>query len=215
MSVVLSVPILAIPSLSFAFKLCNSPYMDYRINNAEFVLLLLIAEMSEVNGYQIRQVAANRGLEAWAGVSSSSIYVMLKKLETRRFVSSKVDVEKKTKGPRGQVYAISSDGDAALKKAIELGLAKCREHDQRFRIALSGIGLFGREKTAKCLTKRRSFLSSELSRLTAIEERQINSPLSATLLFDHIKYGIESELVWLETIISKLTGYEIHNDTDT
>ncbi len=189
--------------------------MDYKINDAEFVLLLLIAERRGTNGYQIRQTVTKRGMEAWAGVSTSSIYVMLKKLETRGFVSSKEDVEKRTKGARGQVYSISPGGKAALKNTIQLALSQCREHDPKFNIALSGIENLDCREASVCLKKRNSFLDSELRRLTAVEENQGNLPLSATLLFDHIKYGIEKEVIWLERAISKLADKGTRNDNDT
>lgn len=178
--------------------------MDYNINNAEFVLLLVIAETDWINGYQLRQIITDRGMEAWAGVSTSSIYVMLKKLEARSFVTSKADTEKRTKGARGQVYSTSKTGLAALKMAMEAAFSESREHDPRFDIALSGLEFLGQKKTRDCLKNRLSFLTSEFERMTDVEGTKVDLPLSAKLLFDHIKFGIKQETIWLESAISKI-----------
>jgi DNA-binding PadR family transcriptional regulator len=181
-----------------------APYMEYKINNAEFIILLLILEIPKANGYRLRNLVSDRGMEAWAGVSSSSIYVMVKKLENRGFITSSDDLEKQTKGPRGKVFMILPKGKAALFSAIEHGLAKCREHDQRFNIALSGMAFLGDQRTIECLQRRSKFLGDEQMRLLKAAELQSNLPLAAELLFGRINAGIESEMHWLETAINRI-----------
>jgi len=189
--------------------------MEYRINNAELVLLILIAERARINGYQIRKAVIDRGMEAWAGVSTSSIYVMLRKLETRELVSSQEDTQKRTKGARGQVYSISPRGKSALRCAIQSALSECREHDPRFNIALSGLENMDIQEAALCLKKRCLFLALELGRLVEVEESQGHLPLPAMLLFDHVKDGIQAEVGWLERIIAELAKKEIQDDHDS
>lgn len=181
-----------------------STYMDYRINNAEFVILLLILEVPKANGYRLRSIVSDRGMEAWAGVSSSSIYVIVKKLEGRGFIASSDDYEKQTKGPRGNVFLILPKGKSALMEAIEHSLAECREHDQRFNIALSGIECLGPQRTVECLQRRAQFLRNEQKRLSKAAKAQSNLPLAAELLFNRIRNGIEAEINWLEVAINRI-----------
>lgn len=188
--------------------------MDYKLNNTEFVLLLLISEQPKSNGYQIRQTVIERGMAAWAGVSSSSIYVMLKKLQVRGFVTSKEDVDKRTKGAKGQVYTLSGVGKTALASAIEEALSGCREHDPRFNIALSGLDNLELHDVSACLEMRRSFLNTEIGRLAEVEASQRHLPLAATLLFDHIKSGIEAEVRWLDRIVHQVGNKEVRNGDD-
>lgn len=150
-------------------------------------------------------------MEAWAGVSASSIYVMLKKLEARGFVSSRTDVEKRTKGATGLVYSVLAEGRAALLHSIKSALSTCREHDPRFNIALSGLESLDHETVAACLTNRGAFLKDERARLTATEQSQANLPFSARLLFDHIKYGIDAEIRWLGETLSELREGPVRN----
>jgi DNA-binding PadR family transcriptional regulator len=178
--------------------------MDYKVNNAEFTLLLLIVEHEHVNGYQLRQAVIQRGMEAWAGVGASSIYVMLKKLEKRHLVSSQQDTGKSTKGARGKLYSAVPEGKTILLDAIRQGLSQCREHDPRFNIALSGLQNLSLREVSKCLQERNVFLTGELTRLGTTEQSQDALPLPARLLFDHIKFGINSEIDWLKKAVSQL-----------
>jgi DNA-binding PadR family transcriptional regulator len=180
--------------------------MEYKINNAEFVILLLILEVPKANGYRLRKFVSDRGMEAWAGVSSSSIYVMVKKLEVRGFIASSHDHEKQTKGPQGKVFWILPKGKTALMGAIDHGLAECREHDQRFNIALTGMECLGPQRAIECLQRRAQFLGNEQMRLSKATEEQSNLPLAAELLFGRISNGIEAEINWLGTAIKRITN---------
>ena len=79
-----------------------SPVMDYWLSDAELVLVVLVGEAPGINGYTIRKRVEERGLDAWAGVGSSSIYNALKGLEGRGLAVSAVDTDKQGRGPRGR-----------------------------------------------------------------------------------------------------------------
>ena len=180
--------------------------MDYKINNAELALLLLISENPGVNGYSLRKLVAERGMEAWAGVGSSSIYVVLKKLESREFVASSDDFEKQTKGPRGKVFTVLPHGEAELLAALEKALSQSREHDSRFNIALCGMNLLGANRTVECLHSRTNFLENELHKISNVEKNQLALPLHARLLFGRIKCGIKAEYQWIEQAIETISA---------
>ena len=92
--------------------------MEEEIANAELVLLLLIAERPGINGYGIRRLSEERGLAAWAGVASSSIYNGLKRIERRGLATSAPDHHKRDRGPRGQAFRLTPAGLAALRAAV-------------------------------------------------------------------------------------------------
>jgi len=185
--------------------------MKQTISDAEFVLLLLISEMPHANGYQLRQTVENRGIEEWAGVSSSSIYVVLKKLEDRKFVASSLDVTKTSKGPKGKVFEVLEGGKPALHNAILEGLSERRENDRRFMIALSGIELIGYNRSIMCLRRRIEFLNETLCKICAKADTQKGIPLSGKLLFCRTESVIKSEIHWVETAINSIRAIEESN----
>jgi len=183
--------------------------MDYILTNAEFVLLLLIGERPGINGYTIRRLVKERGISAWAGVGSSSIYNGLKRIEARDLAVSAVDTQKQDRGPPGQLFRLTRYGKEALLGAIADGLSSTREHDPRFNIALCGIDQFGLGETVECLQRRSAFLEVEYDRVSDVYERGEDLPLSARLLFDRILHGIEAEQAWTRAAATKVRAARV------
>ncbi len=177
--------------------------MEYKINNAEFALLVLISEQDGCNGYSLRKIVLERGYDAWSGLSVSSIYVTLKKLEKRGFVTSDIDTNKRTRGPAGWIFRISNEGQIALKRAMKETLSTAREHDPRYNVALSGVDLLDRKTVRECFAERGNALSRQLEKLEALY-RSEDRPLAAELLFSRIIAGLEAEITWMKTAQKKL-----------
>lgn len=178
--------------------------MDYSLSDSELVLLLLVAEQPDINGYGIRRRVEERGMAAWAGVASSSIYNRLKQMEERGLARSAPDTKKQDRGPRGQVYRLTGAGRRAMKKAIAESLASTREHDPRFNIALCGVDELGPAVAAQALDQRAEFLGSAHADLTAFRGDPSELPLTADLLYDRILHGMEAERAWTITAAARL-----------
>ncbi|MGF1703595.1 PadR family transcriptional regulator [Photobacterium makurazakiensis] len=178
--------------------------MDYKINNSEFALLSLIEELGNCNGYQLRQIVEERGYGAWSGVSSSSIYVTLKKLEKRRFVLSQPDTQKQSKGPTGRIYNVTDGGKQALELATIEALTYARETDPRYNLALCGIDLLPVSKVLECFEERQKSLQSILDMLE--DMAQMAMPLSAKLLYGRIIEGLKAEINWMKDAVEKISS---------
>lgn len=163
------------------------------------VLLLLIREQPGINGYVIRSLVDERGMRSWAGVSSSSIYNGLRRIEERGLTSGQVDTAKDDRGPRGRVFRLTSEGTSALESAVRAGLSTTREHDPRFNLALSGLDTLPRDDALRCLAERSEFLAAQAQRLAQKRENSRTRPsLCADLLFDRVIHGIKAEQEWVD-----------------
>lgn len=180
--------------------------MDYSVGLADFVLLLLIGEHKSTTGYTIRKNVEGRGLAAWAGVSSSSIYNGLKRVEDQGFATSREDTTKRGRGPRGRTFSLTPAGARTLKTAIREGLSTTREHDPRFNLALSGIDQISPGEALLGLAERSRFLDSEAARLRAVALAQPEHSVGAQLLFDRIIHSIEAERRWVDSARHRLEG---------
>lgn len=169
--------------------------MDY-MAEADLVLLLLIGEEPGINGYGIGRRVEQRGLAAWAGVASSSIYNGLKRVEANGWATSSPDLAKRDRGPRGQAYRLTASGRSALTEALTDALATTREHDPRFNIALSGVGQLDAHAAADALAARATFLAGERERLVGVRDAQPDRSASADLLFDRILHALDAERAW-------------------
>jgi len=170
--------------------------MKASINNAELVLLLLMYEQPGINGYQLRETIQDRGYRAWAGVGSSSIYVVLKNLENKKLVSITTDNTKQTQGPKGKLFKVNAAGKKLLREAVKVTLSGGITDDARYNIALSGIALLDSSTARACFDKNKRFIKSEIRRLEAVANAAPLS-LSAELLFDRILNRMRAELDWV------------------
>ncbi|MEE9429234.1 MAG: PadR family transcriptional regulator [Paracoccaceae bacterium] len=178
--------------------------MEYTLNNTELALLSIISECGSLNGYQLKRTVDERGLQAWAGVSASSIYVVLKKLEKRGFVFSSPDTNKRSRGPRGQIFVVTDSGKQTLQHEIKGALSGSREHDARYNIALSNLAMLPQPEFLQCCVARLRFLKDERKRISERDAEQTNQPLGASLLFQRILNGMDAEIFWTTSLIANL-----------
>src|SRR3970040_1003608 len=91
------------------------------MTNAELAILGLVLEKPR-HGYEIEQVIEARGMREWTEVGFSSIYYILKKLETERLCRSQTE-RQSGRGPARRVYQITPAGEKAWREATRGALS--------------------------------------------------------------------------------------------
>jgi len=86
------------------------------LTNAETALLGLLSE-KPAYPYQIEQDVEFRDMRSWTELSMSTIYKVLRKLETGGLVKSKKEISKENR--LRKKYSITAKGEAALKTHLE------------------------------------------------------------------------------------------------
>ena len=175
------------------------------LSNTEMILLTLINEHQGISGYQLNVNIRKYGYREWAGIGTTSVYVGLKNIEKKGLVESKLDVEKTSKGPIGKLYTISTSGIDTLKTEISSGLSKSREHDTRFKIAVSGMDCLQDQEICGLLLLRIQFLEAELSRLEKkFESQQSEMIFKAEILFSHTFSAIKNEIAFTKELVERI-----------
>jgi len=176
------------------------------ISNSELMLLEIICEMPEISGYNIIKLIKERGYGEWANIGQTSIYNSLEKLTKKKLVSFYIDNKKKGQGPDPKNFKINQSGKKILQKKIIEALANCRERDQRFDLALSGINLINKKSAKVALKKRKRFLRQTVERLKKkyLSQGGKKLPWQAQALFEHPQLLIEQEIKFIDKLITKL-----------
>ncbi len=172
-------------------------------SNSEFILLILINEHEQISGYQINTLIKNHGYREWAGIGATSIYKGLKKLEQNQLVESTLDVHKTTKGPVGRQFTLTDGGRKQLRFELKSGLSETREHNPRFKIALSGSDILRKSVVCNWLGKRVSFLQSEIERLESKKGWMEHQVLKVQMMFEHSLWAIQNEVQFTEYLIKQ------------
>ena len=145
----------------------------------------------------------------WAGIGTTSIYTGLKNLEKKGLVKSRMDLLKTTKGPVGKLYSLKDSGNKILKEELHKGLSGTREHDKRFKIAVSGMDCLQKQEICDLLAMRIQFLKNEFKRLSkTYKDQQAEMVFKAEVLFDHSLEAIKNEINFTNQLIAKLNQKE-------
>ncbi|MCK5052076.1 MAG: helix-turn-helix transcriptional regulator [Candidatus Cloacimonetes bacterium] len=173
------------------------------ITNSELILSILICENKEISGYKINSLIEKYGYREWAGIGPTSIYKGLKKLKKIGYIESRFDLNKTTKGPVGKIYIITKSGKTQLLEELRSGLSETREHNQRFKIAFSGIDLLEKTEICELLEKRVLFLNSEFKRINTKKKLIEHKILKVQMLFEHSLWAIKSEIKFTTYLIKQ------------
>src|SRR5688500_1707588 len=103
------------------------------MNDSELAVLALLGELRAVSGYGLASVARARGMERWAGLSASSIYKGLRRLEEQGLVKGATDRKKIGKGPVGRLFALTQDGIRFVRRELTRGFVEAPEQSARYR----------------------------------------------------------------------------------
>jgi hypothetical protein len=114
------------------------------MTNAELAILGLIVERPR-HGYEIEKVIEERGMREWTEVAFSSIYYILRKLEKKNLIHSRLDTHGSDPfllGLAGMPAIQTEEAVVALRR-YSAQLAKQRDHvRERWRAAGEPLPLF-------------------------------------------------------------------------
>ncbi len=167
-----------------------------RILDREAAVLGLLCEGPRY-GYELEKIIEERGMRVWTEIGFSSIYYVLKRLESREFILSTVkEVEGK---PARRVYTMTEKGVRALREKIKSVLSQNKKLISSFDLGLAYHRLLEPEEVLECLTL---YLES-LDRRETLVERSLQERLEegvdyvAVALFTRPLAHMKAEREWV------------------
>jgi len=181
------------------------------LSNAELIILEIILEMEPISGYDLNKLIEERGIRDWADIGTTAIYLGLKKLEKKDFVSWVLDNKKVGKGPVPRKFSVTNNGKKNLSNEILFSLSKSGARDKRFDIAFYGIGFLPRIVVMLALEKRVENLAIEFTNIDRISYLESNKdlPLHKKSIIDHKMLLIGNEIEFMNELLDKLRNREI------
>lgn len=131
---------------------------------AELSILSLIVERPR-HGYEIEQIIEQRGMRDWAEISFSSIYYLLRRLETQKNVRSRIQADG-SGGAARRVYSATAAGESLCKEAFE-ALSQPRRAYVPF---LAGLFNLARLPSEARLTALRQYSKKLAERCNLVQE---------------------------------------------
>lgn len=177
------------------------------ISNLEYVILHLVAERP-VHGYQIEQLIEERGMRVWTDIGFSSIYHVLRKLESGGFLTSQSEAVGER--PARKYYSITPHGWKLLHDEALDRLCFPRLHSGDFDLALSCLPVVSEEEILMSLQGLKQRLAEQMQ---TVAEKQAppdsEKDSHVSILFDHMLHGMKAELDWISTLLIKLENKNV------
>jgi DNA-binding PadR family transcriptional regulator len=153
------------------------------ISDIEAAILGLLCERSQY-AYDLDRTIDERGMRNWTQIGFSSIYYVLKRLESAGLIISSMEAVQGR--PSRRNYTVTEAGTAAMKEKIAAVLSSCPKLISPVDLGLANINLLDREEGVECLRKHIASLDQRArfleGNIAASAGR--NDPYRVTFLFE-------------------------------
>lgn len=177
------------------------------ISDLESAILGLLYEKPQY-GYQLEKTIEGWGMRNWTQIGFSSIYYVLKKLEKKELVKSRL--EKVEGKPSRKVFSITDFGKQIMREKICDLLSWNKKLINPFDLGLAYLNYLEPLEVIKCLE---NYLESAQGRIKFLEsavkmQEELDSPYYVVALFSRPLSILNTELVWIEEFIEKIKKEE-------
>jgi DNA-binding PadR family transcriptional regulator len=173
------------------------------LSNAETALLGLLSE-EPMHPYRIEQEVKYRDMRSWTGLSMSSIYKLLRKLEKDGMVLGKNVVSSENRLRKS--CEISEKGTAALRKKIESLLSVVEHVSWPIDIGIYNCDLIPRKKACAALNRYRDILSKKAADYKKLLQflRDSGCPPHRFGVATRPVFMLEAEMRWVDDYLLNL-----------
>lgn len=180
---------------------------DPGINEREAAILGLLFE-KPLYGYTIEKIIEKRGMRHWTDIGFSSIYYVLKRLESRNFIES--SCQPQDDKPSRKVYTITDNGRHILKDKIQSLLSQNKRIASPFDLGLAHLHLLSQKEAVACLKDRVIALQHAIEMVKSHQDHHIQHkrPYHIFALSDHALAHLYTEKRWVETFIEEVEQHE-------
>lgn len=177
------------------------------LSDIEAAILGLLYEEPQY-GYQLEKTIEGWGMRNWTQIGFSSIYYVLKKLEKKELVESKL--EKVEGKPSRKVFTITDPGRQAMKEKLKDLLSWNKKLISPFDLGLAYLNYLEPQEVIGCLE---NYLESAQGRIKFLEssvkmQEELNAPYYVVALFSRPLKSLKTEMAWVEEFIEKIKKEE-------
>lgn len=175
------------------------------MTKAELAILGLVAEKPR-HGYEIEGVIEARGMRDWTEIGFSSIYYILRKLEGKGLVTSKLE-KSSGRGPARKVFKVTKEGQQVWYEETLKILSTLERAPTPFLLGISALPAFPPEEAIQALRQYRNKL---IEHRNALKQRWMDQaaiqplPYFVDAMFDYSLTLTEAEIEWVSKFFQRI-----------
>jgi DNA-binding PadR family transcriptional regulator len=178
-----------------------------RISDLEAAILGLLYEKPQ-HGYQLEKTIEAWSMRNWAPIGFSSIYYVLKKLEKKELVESRLEnVEGK---PSRKVFTITKLGTQTMEEKVRDLISWNKKLISPFDLGVAYLNYLQPREAIDCLE---NYIQSAQGRIKFLEssvktQEELGAPYHVVALFSRPLAQLKTEMEWTEQFIEKIKKEE-------
>ncbi|MBY8983310.1 MAG: PadR family transcriptional regulator [Candidatus Lokiarchaeota archaeon] len=173
------------------------------ISNKELVILCMLYKKS-MYGYEIEKEIIDTSMRDWTEIAFSSIYYLLKKLESKDFVVSEISLNKKSQTRK--IYTITSKGKEIVKSNLLKIISERENLIWRIDLGLAYLDILNSEEILKGLENYRKDTINSIKGYNNLLDylKSNNCSYNRLELAERPLILLEAENKWINNLISKI-----------
>jgi DNA-binding PadR family transcriptional regulator len=175
------------------------------MTKAELAILGLVAEKPR-HGYEMEGVIEERGMRDWTEIGFSSIYYILRKLEGKGLVTSKLE-KPRGRGPARKIFKVTKEGQEVWYQETLKTLSTLERSPTPFLLGMSALPAFPPDEAIQAL---RQYWKELIEHRNAVKRRWMEQatvqplPTFVDAMFDYSITLAEAEIEWVSKFIQRI-----------
>ena len=172
----------------------------------EAAILGLLCE-KPLYGYTIEKIIGERGMRHWTDIGFSSIYYVLKRLESRNLIVS--SCRQQENKPSRKVYTITLEGEQQMRAKVSSLLSQNQRIVSPFNPGVAHLQLLPTSETIACLNERMKAPDNAIEHIKThrIQHEKIKKPYFLLALSDRALAHLCAEKSWVEKFIAEVNQH--------
>jgi len=172
--------------------------------------VLALLNEKPMHAYEMYQLLVSRQEDRLIKVRLGTVYHTVERLAGQHYVEA-TGTDRAGNRPERTTYAITSEGDAALRRTVARTIETPEYEYPRFPVALSEAHNLPADETVRLLTRRTEHLQEQVDELDSTVEQIRTEGLEEAYWFvaDYLRTQTVAELTWLRTIIDRIESKDL------
>lgn len=172
--------------------------------------VLALLNERPMHAYEMYQLLMSRQEDRLVKVRLGTVYHTVERLAGQGFVEA-TGTDRAGNRPERTTYAITSEGDAALRERVSSAIETPVSHYPLFPLALSEAHNLPADETVRLLTRRVELLQEQVDEIDATIEQIRTEDLEEAYWFvaDYLRTQAIAERDWLSTIINRIESKDL------
>jgi DNA-binding PadR family transcriptional regulator len=174
-----------------------------KLSNVEMAILGLLYEETH-HGYELDKIVKARGMRIWTEIGFSSIYYVLKKMEKKGLITSRM--QQVTGKPPRSVYSITDLGRQMMREQVGLVLSEYQKSSSPFDLGIAYHGVLSPDAVLLSFGQYLRSLDEKANEVEQLiqKRREEQASYHVIAILERTLAHVKTERAFVESLVMKI-----------